>query len=130
MPQSDSDELLGAVDEGLVGIEALCLDLERALAARDWRAIGQALADSRRLQHALRNAIEAAASRRTQEFDALVGRRIERVRAIRSDQLVRLQRYRETVRERLTTIAKFKAFAKSAGAKPRGSRLANLDQLR
>lgn len=130
MLPSDNATGLAEVEQALAGIESLCGDLERALAARDWKAIAQGQADSRRWQHALTNAMDSSVSIRTPEFDATVVARVRRIYAFRADQLARVERYRETIRERLGTVVKFKAYAKSVGAKPRGSRLANLNQLR
>jgi hypothetical protein len=130
LPPSVSAAALDEVERALAGLETLCCVLEQALIKRDWQAIAQAQADSRRLQHALRNAMEAGVHSRTPEFDATVTARVGRVVAIRADQVARLERYREAVRERLGALVKFKAYAKSVGAKPRDSRLANLNQLR
>lgn len=124
MQQSANREaLLGAVESTLRELETLCGRLERALMTRRWEDIETAIADSRRVTHALQNAMDDAVSVRDAAFDKQIMHRLYYVRAIRQNQMTRLQQYRDAVGERLQLIARWKAAVKSMGkgkaAKPR-----------
>jgi len=110
-------------------LESLCADIERALTAKDWDAFAAAMAESRRVTHALQNAMDAATPARDGAYDASIFERARRVHAIRENQLSRLKTYNAAVAEKLGQIAKLKRFAKSVGAKNAPSRLASLDRL-
>jgi len=121
--------LRAAVDLEIGTLENLCADIERALTAKDWDAFAVAMAESRRVTHALENAMDAAAPVRDAAYDASVFERARRVYAIRENQLSRLKTYNAAVAEKLGRIATLKRFAKSVGAKNAPSRLASLDHL-
>ena len=110
-------------------MEDLCADIERALGVRDWDAFAVAMADARRVTHALENAMERAAPVRDDAFDESIYDRARRVYAIRENQLARLRTYNETVAEKLGQITKLKRFAKNIGAKAAPSQLGSLDRL-
>ena len=118
-----------AVDREIASLEDLCADIERALTAKDWDAFAAVMAESRRVTHALQNAMDAAAPVRDAAYDAGIFGRAKRVHAIRENQLARLKTYNEAVAEKLGQIAQLKRFAKSVGAKDAPSRLASLDHL-
>ena len=105
----NTDPRLIAVDSTLRELETLCGRMERALLKREWSEIDAAIADARRVTHALQNALEEAAPARTQAFDDVVFQRLRYVGAIRDNQMKRLQQYRDAVSERLQAVGRWKA---------------------
>jgi hypothetical protein len=128
-PSADRELLLAAVEASLRELETLCGTLERTLMQRRWSEMEGAICDSRRVTHALQNAMDEAGNVRDAAFDEQVFRRLRYVFAIRDNQMKRLQQYRSTVSERLTLLARWKAALKAIGSKRPVSRLASLDQL-
>lgn len=128
-PSAEGLALRAAVDREIASLETLCADIERALVAKDWDAFAVAMSESRRVTHALENAMAAALPVRDAAYDASVFERARRVHAIRENQLARLKTYNAAVAEKLGQIAALKRFAKSVGAKSAPSRLASLDRL-
>jgi hypothetical protein len=130
LQQSANDEmLLGAVEAALAEIEALCGRIERALMRRQWSDLDSAIADSRRVMHALQNAMDDARDARTKAFDEDVFRRLRYVQMVRDNQMIRLQHYHDAVGERLQLIARWKSALKSIGSKqPTG--LSALNEMR
>lgn len=114
----------------MAAMEHLCDDMEAALAGRKWVALQRSFGDARRLAHALKNAMENAAPARDELFDARVRARVQRVVAVRDDQLARLRSYRDAVSERLQAIAKHKAFARAIGARDIQSRARVISDVR
>lgn len=130
MPQSaDPAGLREAVERELAALEDICAETERALSSKDWAAFQTVMADSRRVTHALQNAMDAAAHVRDESFDAVTFARARRIYAIRENQVARLKTYNEAVGEKLAQITKLKRLAKTVGAKNAPSRLASLDRL-
>lgn len=131
MPESaDPQTARSAVELEVVELERLCGELERALVAGDWNAVGNALRASRRTTHAFLNAMEAAAPYRDEAFDRAVNTRMRRVFDLREDQLDRLQAFNGDIGERLTTLSRWKAYASSMGSKRAPSRTAGFDKIR
>jgi hypothetical protein len=128
-PSVDSAPAREAIEREIGALEDLCATIERALLSRDWDAFAVAMSDSRRVTHALQNAMADAVSARDAVFDASVFDRARRVYAIRENQLARLRTYNLTVGEKLSQIGTLKRFAKRIGAKNPPSRLASLDHL-
>ncbi len=87
--------------------------MESALVKRNWPEIDAAVADARRVTHALQNAMEEAAPARTQAFDDHVLQRLRYVGAIRDNQMKRLQHYRDAVGDRLQLLARWKTALRS-----------------
>lgn len=129
MPPS-AETLLGAVEREVGALEHLCDDMEAALASRKWTALQRSFGDARRISHALKNAMENAATVRDERFDARIQARIRRVFSVRDDQLARLRAYRDAVSERLQAIAKHKAFARAIGARDIRSRAHLISDVR
>lgn len=113
----------------MCALEALCGTLERALMRREWDDLAARIADSRRITHALTNAMEDARPVRDAEFDESVLRRLRYVHAIRQNQMSRLQQYHDAVGERLQLVARWKSALRSFGKRRPVSRLASLDHL-
>lgn len=129
LPRSDSARALAAVETELRRLEDLCESIERALLRRSWSDLDAAIADSRRITHALQNAMDDAADVRDAAFDEAFFRRLRYVHSIRENQMTRLRQYREAVGERLQLIGRWKAALRSIGRTRPKSRLASLDQL-
>ena len=130
LPLDSRDVLLAAVEEQTGALESLCGKLETALVRRRWDDLADAIADSRRVTHALQNALDDSRSVRSAEFDESIFRRIRYVFAIRQNQMVRLQQFNDAVTERLSLLARWKSAVRSMGSgRPPASRLASLDQL-
>lgn len=129
MPPSDKAvSLLEEVESRLRELEYLCGNLERALLRRRWDDLAAAIADSRRVTHALQNAMHDAESVRTSEFDESIFRRIRQVGAIRQNQMARLQQYHSAVGERLRLMARWKSALRSMAGGP-AARLQAIDGL-
>lgn len=130
LPLDEREVLLAAVEEQLHALETLCGTLETALMRRRWNDLDAAIADSRRVTHALQNALDDARSARDEAYDEAISKRIRYVFAIRQNQMVRLQQFNGAVTERLSLLARWKSAVRSMG-KPRQTqpRLKILDQL-
>jgi hypothetical protein len=125
-----SDEAIAAREEALRAVkelEQLCREAEKSLMSGDWNGVANALRSSRRSTHAFRNAMETSLPARDPQFDADVRKRLERVYLIREDQLLRVERFHETVAERLRSISRWNAYARGAGARKAPVRRAGLD---
>jgi hypothetical protein len=96
---------------------------------RRWDILEIAIADSRRITHALQNAMDAAGGVRTKDFDDAVFARLRYVHAIRENQMARLQQYHDAVGERLQLLSRWKQALKSLGSRRPKPRLASLDRL-
>lgn len=121
--------LLGAVCEQIQALESLCGVIEHAMMSGNWDELGSALADSRRIQHALENAMHDAREARSENFDAEATARLRRIFSIRENQMSRLRQYQDAIGDRLTSIARFKNVARRIGTARARSRLGALDQL-
>jgi Mg2+ and Co2+ transporter CorA len=132
LPQSASrEDLLAAVEISLRELETLCGRLERSLMHRRWDEVETAIADSRRITHALQNAMDDAREVRDSSFDETVKRRLYYVHAIRQNQMERLQQYQDAVRERLRLMARWKTAIKTLAARANSASPASaLDGLR
>jgi hypothetical protein len=130
LPSGNSERPLAAVEEELRTLETLCGTLETALMRGDWAELNAAVADSRRVTHALQNALDDARGMGTPSFDQDVLRRIRYVFAIRQNQMARLQQFNEAIGERLSLLARWKSAMRSMSvARKSSSRLASLNQL-
>lgn len=125
----NGEELLRAVRAEVDALEALCGDVERAMMASRWEELGTALGDSRRVQHALQNAMHDARDARTDGFDAEIFQRLRRIFAVRENQMARLRQYQNAIGERLTAIARLKTVARRIGTAHAAPRLGVLNEL-
>jgi hypothetical protein len=110
-------------------LERLCADVERAMMSGRWDDLSVALAESRRVQHALQNAMHEAAGARDEAFDATVYAKLQWIFAIRENQMARLRHYQGSISERLQSIARAKSVARRVGVERTPSRLGTLNQL-
>lgn len=118
-------EIVALVEE----LEQLCAQGERDLMGLRWKDLDVTLADQRRVTQALVNAVHATMDLRTPEFDGELRRRIDRIYAVRDNQLKRLIAYRDNVRKRLRVLAQAKQARRSFGAyAPQG--IGHLNALR
>lgn len=135
MPGKDSPQLanrealMTAVEAALSELEALCGRLERGLMARRWEDVNSAIADSRRLTHALANAMDDAISVRDAAINEQIEMRIRYVYAIRENQMMRLRQYHDAVAERLRMLSRWKSVIRSMAASRRASRRGLLDLM-
>lgn len=131
MPQSASrEDLLAAVETSVRDLERLCGRLERSLMLRRWDELETAIADSRRITHALQNAMDDASPVRDAAFDEKIQRRLYYVHAIRQNQMVRLQQYHDAVGDRLRLMARWKTALKTLAARANAAKPAALDSFR
>ena len=128
-PSDNGEALLAAVETSLRELESLCGSIERALTRRLWNELDVAIADSRRVMHALQNAMDDAAGVRSAAYDETVFRRLRYVHTIRQNQMVRLQQYHDAVGERLALISRWKAAVRSMIRSGNVARLSALDGL-
>jgi hypothetical protein len=130
LPPSDNHVLLlDDVRSELAALEALCGEVERGMMARRWDQLGTVLAESRRVRHALQNAMDAARDARDERFDTEIFQRLRYLYAVRENQIARLRTYQHSVRERLSLIARWKNAARTLGSHGRKSKLGTLDRL-
>jgi hypothetical protein len=108
----------GAV-EILVALERECLDVDKAIAKRRWDLCEESWTQQRRLTH------ELDISLREQPLDpeasGAVKKRIDRLGKYRDGQLKRLAAFNDAVAMRLSTMGKFKSFAKTHDQERRSS---------
>ncbi len=130
MPQSAKEDLREAVEREVAELESLCAVIEVALAQRDWGAFAEAMADSRRVTHAMSNAMDAAVPVRDADFDTAIFGRARRVYTIRENQVARLRSYNAAVGERLAQIGKVRRLARAINTKGVAPARGLLDDLR
>ena len=94
-----------------------------------WSDLDLTLADQRRVTQALINVVHATMNERTPEFDDQLKRRIDRIYAVRDNQLKRLMVYRDNIRKRLRVLSQAKQVRRSFGAYARTG-IGHLDALR
>jgi hypothetical protein len=95
--------------EILVALERQCLDVDKAIAARDWEACEASWLQQRRMTHELDIAI-----RETPPADPpAVFKRIKRLTKYRDVQLKRLREFNEACATRLATAGRFRSFQKT-----------------
>ncbi len=123
------DPLLEDVIAQVQSLESLCGQIERSLTSSHWDEMSAAFADSRRVTHALQNAMDAAENVRNAAFDERVFKRVRHIYALREHQLQRLRAYHEALGEKLKQIASWKRTAGVFDKKFGASQLANLDSL-
>lgn len=124
------EQALAPVENAVRELEALCAAIERALMQCRWDDFGQAMNDSRRVTHALQNAMEEARDARDAAFDERIYRRLRHVHVIRENQMLRLQHYHHAVGERLHLVTRWKSALKSIAARLPQARLSALNDLR
>ncbi len=113
----------------LSALEARCGEMERALGTRDWERLESAIADSRRITHALQNAFEAASTVRDEQFDSQFMQRVRYIFAIRENQMARLQQYRAAVDDRLQTLSRWRQALRTIAKRTAPQARAGLDRL-
>jgi hypothetical protein len=118
-------EIVALVEE----LDQLCADGERHLMGLRWSDLELTLADQRRVTQALINIVHATMNERTPEFDDQLKRRIDRIYAVRDNQLKRLMVYRDSIRKRLRVLSQAKQVRRSFGAYARAG-IGHLDALR
>ncbi len=128
-PSAKPVQLPASVEAPLRELEDLCGRIERALMHRDWSDLNGAIADSRRITHALQNAMDDSGAIGDGDLAEQIGRRVHYVQAIRDNQLTRLQYYHNAVGDRLKLLARWKTALKSLASRTRARGLAALDQL-
>jgi len=123
------DARLRAIQAEVESLERLCADAERAMMGARWDDLGTALGESRRVQHALQNAMHDAVDVRDESFDAAVFAKLRWIFSIRENQMARLRHYHDAIGERLRSIAQLKSVAHRIGAQHAQPRLGLLNQL-
>ena len=94
-------------------LERLCLEIDAAITERDWKRLGAALADSRRVTHSVENAMDDAMPYRTEEFDTAVFARLRQIYAYREERMVTLQGVHDDIGDRLRQLSRWKGYARS-----------------
>jgi hypothetical protein len=129
-PSDSPEQQFAAIEGALHELEALCGRIERALMFRRWSELEAAIADSRRVTHALQNAMDEARNVRTHAYDEGVFRRLRYVQAVRENQMTRLQQYHDAVGERLRLVARWKSALRSISTKLPSNGLTALNEVR
>jgi hypothetical protein len=133
LPQSDDAggrEALEAVAREITELGRLSVELDAALQARDWPRLDGAIADSRRVRHAMGEAMTAAAPYRDEPFDAAVFTRLQEIYAYRDDRLKALELVHSELGGRLRQLSRWKGYARSVGSKETRRGLSAIDSLR
>ncbi len=129
MQQSD-EGTLDLVSQEIERLESLCNEIELCLRSRDWRRLDVAIADSRRAMHSLENAMAATQPVRDEEFARVVFARLQRVFAVRDDQMKRLEATHRGIGEQLRAISRWKQYARSVAGPKQPVRPALFQELR
>lgn len=119
MQQSDS-ATLESVTACVTELENLCNEIELSLRASDWQRLSGVLQEVRRAMHAFENAMAETAEERDEAFDRTVFARLQRVYAVRDEQVQRLQAIHDGIGERLRSISRWKQYARAVGTRERG----------
>lgn len=118
MPESLRDVVVRTI----IALERSCLDAESAFVARRWTDVRAAFGKQRELTGELRG-LFARAPETTPANDAKVARRVRGILAYRDDQLRRIRAYHDDVGERLRSIGKVRALARTIGRRRASGRL-------
>jgi hypothetical protein len=109
--------------EIIVALERECLDVDKAIAARDWDACDTSWTQQRRMTHEL-----DIAMRETPPTDpAPVFKRIKRLASYRDAQLKRLKEFNEAIAARLAYAGRFRSFQKTNDLEERRSALIDIN---
>jgi hypothetical protein len=107
--------------ELIVALERECLDVDKAIAKRNWDACEVSWRSQRLLTHELDIAM------REQKFEAAemaaIRKRIDRLTRYREGQLKRLRAFNEACANRLATMGRFRSFAKNIDKERRSTLL-------
>jgi hypothetical protein len=98
--------------EIIIALERECLDVDKAIANRNWTACEASWKKQRRMTHELDISLREQPAA-TPEAAAAVSRRIERLTRYREAQLKRLRAFNEACATRLATMGKFKSFSRT-----------------
>ncbi|MDQ2865177.1 MAG: hypothetical protein M3R51_03015 [Candidatus Eremiobacteraeota bacterium] len=126
MQQSDSGGL-EEVGRYVAQLEESCNEIEISIRASDWNRLGEALRTTRRAMHAFENAIAETHQDRDAEFDRAIFARLQRVYAVRDEQLRRIMAIHDGIGERLRALSRWKQYARAVG-RPPGARAPALFQ--
>jgi hypothetical protein len=107
--------------EILLLLEQECLAVDRAIAAREWPACDASARVQRKLTHELDIAMTALDPSSPEV--ALVRKRIDRLKQYRDGQIQRLRAFNQSIGKRLTTMGRFRTFAKQRALAERSSKL-------
>ena len=109
-------------------MEHQCNEIELSLRCRNWDRLGTVIAESRRSMHEFENAMADSHEARDDEFDRVVFARLQRVFAVRDEQMKRLQAINREIGDRLRSISKWKQYARAVAGPGRAARRASLFQ--
>ncbi len=130
-PSADpAREALEVIAVAINELERLCLEVDGAIEARDWSRLATAIADSRRVTHAVENAMADGVAFRTPDFDKAAFERLQQVFSYRQERLESLQAIHEEIGERLKKLSLWKTYARAIGPKEPARRSAGLDSIR
>ena len=106
--------------EIIIALERECLDVDKAIAKRNWDACEASWRKQRKLTHELDISLREQPAT-TPEAATAVTRRIERLTRYREAQLERLRAFNEACATRLATMGKFKSFSRTRDHERRSS---------
>ena len=119
------EHIAAAINE----LERLCLEINAAIDAHDWKRLNAAIADSRRVTHEVENAMGEGAAFRTPDFDKAAFERLQQVFSYRAERLNTLQDIHREIGERLRKLSLWKTYARAVAPKERTRRSAGLDSI-
>lgn len=108
--------------ELLVMLERECLDVDKAIAGRQWDACEASWGKQRLLTHELDISLRETPPA-TPDESAKIKKRIDRLARYRDGQLKRLRAFNEACATRLATMGKFKSFSKTIDRERRSNLL-------
>jgi hypothetical protein len=118
--QPSAEEAFAKLGPLLASLEQLCNELELALRELDWERLGTAIRNSRRTMAEFENAMADAKPLRSEGVDSAIFARLQRIYAVRDDQLTRLQAVHDDIGKRLRSISRWKSYARSIGGPDAG----------
>jgi hypothetical protein len=132
LPQSGSPsaDALDGVAREINELERLCGEINAALDERNWARLAGAIADSRRVTHAMENAMADAMPYRDARFNQAVFARLQRIFSYRQERMRELEAFHHEVAEKLKQISRWKVYARSLGSREPIKRTTGLNQLR
>ncbi len=130
-PSVDSGQtLLEAVARDVNELERLCIEIDASINERNWKRLGAALVDSRRVTHAVQNGMGDAVAYRTAEFDKAVFTRLQEIYAYRQERMNALQEIHDDIGQRLRQLSRWKTYARGVTIGEGTRRSAGLDSRR
>jgi len=122
---------LEAVAKEIKELERLCIEIDAAVVDEDWPRLNAAIADSRRVTHAMENAMAEAKPYRDATFDKAAFARLQQIYSYRQERMKVVEEIHNDIGDRLRSLSRWKGYARSIGGNRESTRRsAGLDSRR